>query len=218
MSQAPHRFVRRLQLDVSLPYLLYLPDDHADRSDWPLVVFLHGSGERGDDPELLRKHGLPRVLHDGIALPAVVLSPQCPENHIWPQHHPALMALVDDVVTRYRVDPDRVVLTGLSMGGAGVASLAAEHPERFAALAPVCGPGTAFMVTPDVARLPMWVFHGDADDVVPVDDSLALVEKVRALGGYPRLTVYAGVGHDAWDRAYGDPELQAWLVGQRRRV
>lgn len=216
MPQVADRFVRRLELEVSLPYLLYLPDDHARRNDWPLVVFLHGSGERGDDPELVRKHGLARLLHEGLALPAVVVSPQCPENHGWVQHHPALMALIDDVVTRYRVDPDRIVLTGLSMGGAGVCALAAEHPERFAALAPVCGPEMWFEVTSEFARLPMWVFHGDADDVVPVSESLELVERVRALGGNPRLTVYEGVGHNSWDRAYGDSELQTWLVEQRR--
>ena len=218
MPQTAGRFVRHLQLEVSLPFLLYLPDDHARRDDWPLVVFLHGSGERGDDPDLVRKHGLARLLHEGLSLPAVVLSPQCPENHTWAQHHPALMALIDDVVERYRVDPDRIVLTGLSMGGAGVCSLAAAYPERFAALAPVCGPGTSFMVTPAVARLPMWVFHGDADTVVPVEDSLALVEKVRELGGEPRLTIHQGVGHNSWDRAYGDRELREWLVGQRRPV
>ena len=100
MPQTAGRFVRHLQLEVSLPFLLYLPDDHARRDDWPLVVFLHGSGERGDDPDLVRKHGLARLLHEGLSLPAVVLSPQCPENHTWAQHHPALMALIDDVVER----------------------------------------------------------------------------------------------------------------------
>lgn len=216
MPQNPERFDRRLDLDVSLPYLLYLPDGHAERDDWPLVVFLHGAGERGNDVTLVRKHGLPRLLHEGLAYPAVVVSPQCPEGEVWVQHQPALLALVDDVVARHRVATDRIVLTGLSMGGAGVCYLAASSPERFAAVAPVCGPGTAFAVTPAMARLPLWAFHGDADDVVPVQDSRDLVARVRALGGDARLTVFQGVGHDSWDRAYADPEFRTWLITQRR--
>ncbi len=216
MPQTEHRFNTTLELPVSLPYLLHLPDGHEQRSDWPLVVFLHGSGERGDDLGLLRGQGLPRSLDEGLSLPAVVLSPQCPKEHVWPQHFPAIMALIDRTIAEQGVDPDRVVLTGLSLGGAGSCHLAATYPDRFAALAPICGPWTWFYVTPASALLPLWAFHGDADPVVAVEDSRRLVAAVRELNGRARLTEYPGVGHDAWSQAYADPELQAWLVSQQR--
>ena len=216
MAQTAHRHAAALTLDVDLPYLLHVPDGAAPAGGWPLVLFLHGSGERGDDAEQLRRQGLPKQLETGLAFPAIVLSPQCPVGDVWPQHFHAVLHLLDAVAARHGADLDRVVATGLSLGGAGTVHLVAAHPERFAALAPICGPWTWYYANPELARLPMWAFHGDADDVVSVDDSRRLVARVRELGGTPRYTEYPGVGHDAWTPAYGDPEVLAWLVGQRR--
>lgn len=216
MAQNAHLFEAMLSVPVSLPYLLHLPAGHAHRNDWPLVVFLHGSGERGGDAGMLRLQGLPRLLDEGLDLPAVVLSPQCPEDHVWPQHFREVMALVDKVIAEQGVDSDRVVLTGLSLGGAGVCNLASTHPERFAAVAPICGPWVWYYVTPAMARLPLWAFHGAADEVVPVEHSRRLIDAVRRLGGNARLTEYPGVGHDSWSPAYAYPEFLAWLVAQRR--
>lgn len=212
MPQTAHTFSTELVTPVELPYLLHLPDGVETRRDWPLILFLHGSGERGTDIALVRRQGLPRRLDEGLALPAVVLSPQCPDGQVWAQQYPAVMALVDEVGARIGIDGDRIVLTGLSLGGAGVVHLAATHPERFAAVVPICGPWTWYYLTPAVARLPLWVFHGEDDPVVSVEDSRRLVAAARALGGEARLTTYPGVGHDAWTPAYADDELLAWML------
>lgn len=216
MKQTEHRFTAKVELDVATNYLLYLPERHEERDDWPLIVFLHGSGERGDDVSLVLKHGLPRLLEEGLKLPAVVLSPQCPEGQLWTRQLFAVKALVDRVATDYRVDKRRIVVTGLSLGGAGACELVSLYPATFAALAPICGPWTRLFATDESARLPTWVFHGDADPVVPVEESHELIEALEAKGGEPRLTIYPGVGHNSWDLAYGDPELRSWLVKQRR--
>ena len=215
MPQSAHRLTTSLNIDVDLPYLLHVPDGDAPEGGWPLVLFLHGSGERGDAAERVRLQGLPKRLDEGLAFPALVLSPQCPEGDVWSQHFPALLHLLDVVVARHGADLDRVVATGLSLGGVGVVHLVAAHPERFAALAPICGPWTSYYVNEAMARRPAWVFHGDADAVVPVSDSRRLVARLRELGGAPRYTEYPGVGHDAWSRAYADPELIEWLLNQR---
>ncbi len=216
MPRSAHSFEARVELDVSSRYLLYLPEGHAHRDDWPLVVFLHGSGERGDDLDLVREHGLPRLLDEGLSFPAVVLAPQCPAGQHWTQQLQTLGALVDDVAADYGIDRARIAATGLSLGGAGCYELVGLYPERFAAVAPICGPWTWLFVTDETARIPTWVFHGDADDVVPIEESERLVEEIRQRGGDPRFTVYPGVGHNSWDPAYAEPELLDWLVAQRR--
>lgn len=216
MPTTANRFTTTVALRVDLPYLLHRPRDHAAREDWPLVLFLHGSGERGDDLSLVAREGLPRRLADGLDFPAVVLAPQCPQGHVWAQHFDAVMALLARVSEAERVDPDRVVVTGLSLGGASACHLVSTHPERFAALAPMCGPWSWYYVTPAMARLPLWAFHGDTDAVVSVEDSRRLVARVRELGGVARLSEYPSVGHDVWRPAFDDPELLTWLVTQRR--
>ena len=216
MPQDALRHTATLTVEVDLPYLLHVPDGEAPTDGWPLVLFLHGAGERGDDTERVRLQGLPKRLDEGLALSALVLAPQCPEGDVWSQHFPALLHLLDAVVARHGADAARVVATGLSLGGLGTSHLVAAHPDRFAALAPICGPSTAFVANPALARLPLWVFHGSADDVVPVTESRRFVARVRELGGDPRFTEYPGVGHDSWTAAYGDPELIDWLVAHRR--
>ncbi len=217
MTHTEHQFSTRLELNVSLRYLLHLPKGHAESDGWPLVLFLHGSGERGDDVSMVRRHGLPRLLEEGLELPAVVVSPQCPADQLWTPQVPALRALVDKVAAEHRVDRSRVAVTGLSLGGAGAYELVARYPDAFAAVAPICGPWTWMFVTEASARVPTWVFHGDADRVVHLEHSERLVAAIRERGGEPRFTVYQGVGHDSWDRAYSDPEVLAWLLEQRRR-
>lgn len=218
MPQTPQVFEADVRVPTRLRYLLSLPAGHAERADWPLLLFLHGMGERGDDVAQVANHGPPRLLAEGRELPFVVVSPQCPDGEIWSQHLPSLMALVDDVAARCRVDPERLLLTGLSLGGMGICHLAAAYPERFAALAPVCAGATTFLDPARLAHLPMWAFHGEADDVVPVAASHALVERHRAVGGEARLTLYPDVRHDAWNPAYATEELYDWLLARRRPV
>lgn len=215
MSQTAHEFSTQLQLDVSLRYLLHTPSNKHEGAGHPLIVFLHGAGERGDDLSLVLTQGLPRLLHEGLDLPAVVVSPQLPDGQLWTRHLPAVRALVEQVATEHGVDRDRITATGLSLGGAGSYELASSYPDTFAAVAPICGPWTVLYVTEQSARIPTWVFHGDADQGVRVEDSHRLVEAIKRRGGEPRLTIFPGVGHNSWDPAYQDTDVLEWLLRQR---
>ena len=141
MGQSAKRFRKEIRKVVSLRYQLFLPSRYAEdrKKSWPLMLFLHGAGERGSDVERVKKHGPPRLVARRKAFPFVVVSPQCPEGERWKPD--TLTALLDDVVSRYRIDEDRVYVTGLSLGGFGTWALAGEDPGRFAAIAPICGGG-----------------------------------------------------------------------------
>ena len=206
-------------------YLLFLPEGYQSRGKerWPLIFFLHGIGERGNDPWKVKVHGPPKVAEKMSNFPFIVVSPQCPSGEWWSTD--TLMVLLDDVMDRYKVDPARVYLTGLSMGGFGTWSLALEHPERFAAVVPVCGGGNPLYVNSyDAARkaalkaVPFWVFHGDKDNTVPVTESQRMVEALKKFGCDIKLTTYPGVGHDSWTQTYANPELYQWLLEHRREV
>ena len=196
--------------DAPLPHLLYNPDAIENV---PLVLFLHGSGERGNDLERVATVGLPHLLAN--LPPAFVAAPQCPESARWTDHLEGLEALLDDLLARYPVDPKRAYLTGLSLGGEGAWFWAARNPERFAGVVPICG-----RTDPEHAErlksVPIWAFHGAEDGVVPPGESEKMVEALRAAGGHVKLTVLGGVGHDSWTPAYRDPELYRWLFAQRR--
>lgn len=209
-----------LTVPVRLDYLSFAPSGVRPAGGWPLVLFLHGSGERGSDVARLATVGLPRDLAEGLALPARVVAPQCPADTTWSEHLHALLGLLDHVLAEGDTDPERVVLTGLSMGGTGAWLLAATAPERFAALVPVCGQRTWFIgdtpPTEALRRLPIWAFHGEDDEVVEAEASRVQVAALRAAGADARLTLYPGVGHDAWKQAYATPELWTWALAQRR--
>jgi predicted peptidase len=206
---------------VQLRYLLWLPTnyDHGGQP-WPLIVFLHGSGERGDDLERVKAYGLPQRLAQGFDLPAIVVAPQCPLPSDWTLLDDALLALLDELCATYAVDRRRIYLTGLSMGGRGVWRLAASNPERFAALVPICGRRPDGVRSAETLRplcdLPIWVFHGAQDQVVPVKESDAMVAALRACGANVRYTIYPDVGHNAWTPAYAELELYTWLFDQQR--
>ena len=207
------------QLDVNIRvemgYLLYLPKNYAGENSWPLVLFLHGSGERGSDLELVKKHGPPKLIHEGKEFPFIVVSPQCPKDISWEPIY--LNALLDDVVSKHKVDKDRIYVTGLSMGGFGTWSLAAATPDRFAAIAPVCGGGETRWAR-RLAHLPAWVFHGEKDKAVPVRLSQEMVDALKEKGGEPKLTIYPEAEHDSWTETYNNPEFYEWLLTQRRQV
>ena len=198
---------------VRLRYLLFLPKIYGSSSTqkWPLVLFLHGIGERGDDLEAVKVHGLAKVVEQRPDFPFVVVSPQCPDGTLWPDHHLGLKGLVDMIITKYAVDRDRVYLTGLSMGGYGTWSLAMMYPDLFAAIAPICGGGNPDWVGV-LKDVPVWAFHGAEDTVVPLEQSQRMVDALRTDGGTAKLTVYPGVGHDAWTRTYDNQELYDWLL------
>jgi len=214
------RSVREITVTSELAYLLTLPRGYIDARAssaprWPLVLFLHGLGERGDDLALVARHGPPKLIAAGREFPAIVVSPQCPVLPQFGWSNQAVVALLDDVCERYAVDPDRVYLTGLSMGGYATWALACEQPQRFAAIVPICGGGDPSKAT-RLAALPTWAFHGAADPLVPLVQSEAMVRAIEAAGGQPKFTVYDGVGHDSWTAAYEDEAMWAWLFEQRR--
>ncbi len=207
----------KLGEDQSIPYLLYLPKDYeAKPRKWPVMLFLHGRGESDGPLSLVKKWGPPRAVGRGDSFPYILVSPQCPRVESWgqPKQQTLLLGLLDHVVKSYKTDPDRVYLTGLSMGGYGSWRLAADHPEKFAAVVPVCGGGK-----PDDAMklrsLPIWVFHGTEDRAVPLQRSVEMVDAIKAAGGTKiRLTTLEHVGHNSWESAFATPELYEWLDRQ----
>jgi len=214
MAQIACHLQKAVTRIVSLDYLLHLPAGYEQAGPWPLILFLHGAGERGNDLSLLNKNPLPAMLEaQETNLPFVVVSPQCPGDDWWPMMVDELMVLLEDVEQRYNIDRSRVYLTGLSMGGFGAWSLACAHPERFAAIAPICGGyhGPSPMVR-TLKDTPVWAFHGAKDPVVPVEQTLQLVEELRQVDGDVRVTVYPELEHDCWTITYHNPELYDWFL------
>ncbi len=202
-----------LTLVLRLSYLVYLPPEYeADPlRQWPVVFFLHGSGERGDNLELLKVYGLPKLVEQGQSFPFIIVSPQCPASDRWPEHLYALDGLYTEIMANYRIDPAQVYLTGLSMGGNGAWRWAIEQPNRFAALAPICGWSYPERAT-RIKHLPTWVFHGAKDEVVPISTSEEMVKALRDCGADVRFTVYPEAAHDSWTETYANPELYEWLL------
>jgi predicted peptidase len=208
---------------IHLKYLLFLPKGYELDSSkrWPLILFLHGIGERGEDPWKVKAHGPPKVAEQMADFPFIVASPQCPDGRWWSNEE--LSALLDEVIAKRQVDPDRIYLTGLSMGGFGAWSLALTSPERFAAVAPICGGGTwqAARALDEkraaaLKSLPFWVFHGDKDTSIPPEESEHMVKGLREFGCEVRFSVYPGVGHDSWTETYNNPELYGWFLKHSR--
>jgi predicted peptidase len=211
-------FAHREVVDARGQMLLSLPEgfDAQAPTRWPLLIFLHGSGEAGTDLARVSVHGPPRLLKEGRRLPFIVASPQATEHFPYGEYDPVVLdAMLDELLARLPIDPDRVYLTGLSMGGIWSYGWAARRPERFAAIAPI----SAGWSVEDACRLkdiPVRAYHGQKDDVIPVADNIAMVEAIRACGGEASLTIYPDAGHDAWTRTYEDAALYDWLLAQRR--
>lgn len=234
-QQTVQKFEATVTRTVGYQYLLSLPTGYDTKADrrWPLLVFLHGSGERGDDVWTVAKHGPPKLLKDAatgagaeaataLRTQFIVISPQCPKNRWWDTT--AILALIDETVARHAVDPTRVYLTGLSMGGFGTWDLALAHPERFAAIAPICGGGQfalAFQANAgrraELRSLGVWAFHGAKDETVPLNESERMVELLKKFKVEDvQLSVYPEAKHDSWTESYANPELYAWLLKHTR--
>jgi len=216
--------MREVERDgARLPYVMYVPEAYwADSGKrWPLIVFLHGRGECGTDGLRQMSQGLMQaVQRQPERWQAIIVAPQKPDmNKQWADYDGLVMAMVDETMRAVRVDRSRVALTGLSQGGAGTWAIGASHPEVWSRLAPVCGYGDPGMVAARIIDTPVWAFHGDMDDVVLPQQTRAMVAAIEAeaekAGVEPqaRMTIYPGVNHGSWDRAYGEAELAAWLVG-----
>jgi predicted esterase len=199
----------------SYRYLIDVPVDPPKNGSakLPLLLFLHGSGERGDDLDQVRTHGPPKLAAAGKKFPFILVAPQCPAGEWWSAQQ--LNRLLDEVIAQYPVDRDRIYLTGLSMGGYGVWELAAEYPQRFAAIIPICGAGSPHDAD-RLKKIPAWIFHGQQDPVVPFQRSVEMEQALKTCGGAVKFTPDPKAGHDSWTAAYSNPELYDWLLQQRR--
>jgi poly(3-hydroxybutyrate) depolymerase len=222
---APTGGLQALAMPVSLParsdtvnLLLYLPPEHGNGQLWPALLYLHGGSQRGTDLERLRSYGPPRLLAQGWEPPFILIAPQLPEGEIWSDAE-SLMRLIDGLIARYPIDPERLYATGMSMGGRGVWYLAFRHPERFAAIAPVA----AFQPIPHWASsgrlrgVPVRAYHGDRDDLAPFAEAARMHEALRAAGGSSELEALPGRDHFIAD-VFEDPSLYRWLLRHRRET
>lgn len=220
MSQTAQYLERQIVKKIAFHYWLHMPMATQLGAPCPLILFLHGAGERGDNLEQVKVHGIPKVVEQQPDFPFITIAPQCTLDSSWPFELDALQALLDDVLANLPVDPARCYLTGLSMGGYGTWALAAYCPERWAAIAPICGGGSWLNGFPQrVARLvnlPVWAFHGAKDPVVPQAESQQLVDALIANGGDAKLTIYPEAGHDSWSETYANPELYRWFLAHHR--
>ncbi len=224
--------------DVTIRYLLFVPKDYkADGRKWPLMLFLHGLGEcSSDDLNKVKIHGPPKIVEGRPDFPFVLVSPQSPLPPGYDPNQPAektpqqvnelvlrawkpdeLIQLIDHVSSKLSIDPDRVYVTGLSMGGYGTWRLAATYPERFAAAVPICGGGDPVPMAAALSRVPIWAFHGAKDTVVPLSESKNMLHYIRQAGGDVRLTIYPEAGHNAWEQTYNNQEVYDWLLAHRRK-
>jgi predicted peptidase len=215
-----------------LPYRLLKPAKVEDGTRYPLVIFLHGAGERGTDNEKQLVHGVPQFVANREKYPCFLIAPQCPDGKKWVEvdwsadahtlpKDPGevgqlTLALIEQSLKDLPVDPKRVYLTGLSMGGYGTWDILARRPELFAAAAPVCG-GADEATATKIKDIPVWVFHGAKDGAVKVARSRNMVAALEKAGGKPKYTEYPDVGHNSWDPAYKDPEFYEWLFAQSKR-
>jgi predicted peptidase len=215
-GQHPHSYLATTSEEIK--YLLYLPKDYEQREHWPLIVFFHGWGAYGGNLDLLiRQGGLPAFLVDDGDFEFIVLSPQLPSGR-WGKYIDPVDELLDHLSTTFSIDPNRLYLTGVSIGGIGVWQYALRYPDRFAAIAPIAGEYSSYRTSgiDDLCALldiPIWVFHGDADTVISPDLDIAVVPELEACGADVKFTLYPGANHpDTWALAYGDPALYEWFL------
>lgn len=217
MQSLSKHFTITTEVKTDFPCLVYLPEDYDARGGefWPIILYLHGKDERGADCARLSKSGLPKYIESN-PIPFIVVAPQCPSDSEWVFHLDSLTQLIERVMGEYRVDPSRVYLTGLSMGGIGSWHLGIAYPEMFAAILPISGGTYPFLGYPEavtrVKDVPIWAFHGIDDDVLPIRLTQVLVDALVKAGGNIRYTYYENTGHDAWTRTYANPEVYDWLL------
>jgi predicted peptidase len=213
-------FLDRVHKDADgkeVKYVLFVPHDYQGDAEFPLILFLHGSGETKGGQKMPVEVGIgPAIKKNEKSFPFITIIPQA-QTRNWSansENGKRAMAMLKDVQKAFKVDPKRIYLTGLSMGGFGTWSLAAAHPDKWAAIVPICGGGNP-KDAEKIKSIPCWCFHGDADGAVPVQKSRDMVEALKKAGGSPKYNEYPAVGHNSWDKAYGTKELYDWLLEQK---
>lgn len=217
-SAAPTGFlIKSVEVDNRWhDYVVYVPRDYDPAKAWPVILFLHGRGERGSDGLLQTDVGLGRAIRrNPERLPAIAVFPQCPDTVHWDGALDIAEAAFKQTLAEYHTDPSRYYLTGLSMGGYGTWIYGAQTADTWAALLPICGGGNVADAQ-RLAQVPIWAFHGADDTVVPPERSREMVAAVKAAGGTVHYTEYPETAHNAWDQAYGDPKVVKWLLKQRK--
>lgn len=221
---------------IDIPYRLAVPEKTEPGKTYPLILFFHGAGERGDDNTKHLKHGIRPILANAAKLgePCFLIAPQCPAQIWWADldqkklrlkdatgpnpRLEAVLALVDDFAKTHPVDPKRLYITGISMGGFATWYILGQQPDKFAAALPICGGGDPIPeLVSKFKDVPLWTFHGDKDTVVPVEATLDMIAALEKAGGKPKLTIYPGVQHDSWTQTYADPKPLEWLLSQRKQ-
>jgi predicted peptidase len=224
-NQTRHHLRCHFEHANGVEYLLHRPAGYeaAMKKRWPLMLFLHGAGERGASVNKVAAHGPPKLVQTQPEFPFILVSPLCPTARTWSRE--ILLTLLDEIILEHRVNRRRVYLTGLSMGGYAAWDLAVRHPERFAAVAPICGGGDVLPVLLAEGRtlqalrhLPVWAFHGADDPLVPVGESERMIAALRKIGNDAKLTIYPDCEHDSWTRTYSNPELYNWFLEHTRRA
>jgi predicted peptidase len=225
----PRAFHRTVKKTLDCQYLLFLPRDYAARREerWPLLLFLHGAGERGTNVWRTDIHGPAKYIATHPDFPFILLTPLCPSNQVWSSE--TLCGLLDEAAKKYRIDTNRVYLTGLSLGGFGVWDLALARPERFAAVIPIAGGASDLPIvlartgyaspeqTAALKSLAFWAFHGAQDTVVAPNESERMITALKRLGvTEAKLTVYPDATHNSWERTYNNPEIYDWLLQHKR--
>lgn len=200
---------------MAYQYQIYYPEAYnADNGkQWPLILFLHGAGERGSNLELVKLQGLPNYLRNKKDFPFVVTYPQCPARSYWEVS--MLNNWLEEVLKGLRADPERIYLTGISMGGYGTWHWAAANPNKFAAIIPICGGGEPSKAK-QLAKLPIWAFHGAKDNIVPLRETVEMTSAIEKAGGKPKITIYPDLYHDSWTETYQNEEIYDWLLKHKR--
>jgi len=217
-NKSSEKFITNLAMQVSLKYHIYFPNNYHDSdTKFPLVLFLHGAGERGDDLRLVEKHGIPKMINNGINFPFITVAPQCPKFQYWsePVNVKTLLLLVEEIIKKNKVDIERIYATGLSMGGYGTLAIAKERPDLFSAIIPVCGG----LDTTDIERLkdiPIWLFHGAEDKVVPVENSELIYDLLKPINPEIKITIYKGINHNSWEMTYNNQNIYDWMLKYKK--
>lgn len=201
------------------PYVVFVPHDYDGSKAVPVILFLHGAGETKGGKQMPVQVGIgPAIKKQEKTFPFLTVIPQSEERSWRADKADAkrALAILDEVTKSYKTDPDRVILTGLSMGGFGTWSVAGMYPDKWAAIVPICGGGKEDSAAA-MKNIPTWVFHGDKDTAVKVELSRNMVAALKKAGGSPKYTEYPGVGHNSWDAAYGEKNLFPWLLAQKRK-